>query len=188
MSLTPHPLLAALHQAATYAHPCREIAHLETHISRVFLAGDYAYKLKKPVDFGFLDFTTLEKRRAACAEEVRLNARLAPDFYLGVVPVCQNESGYRVRPQGCVPGETEVEVLVYMRRFPQEGLLDHLAMVGQLSPDLMTGIAQQLARFHAGAGEMECAPDCLPPGRFGDRGSGPVPQRDRRRQSDDHRL
>ena len=152
MTLTPPPLLAALHQAATYAHPCREIAHLETHISRVFLAGDYAYKLKKPVDFGFLDFTTLEKRRAACAEEVRLNARLAPDFYLGVVPVCQNESGYRVRPQGCVPGETEVEVLVYMRRFPQEGLLDHLAMVGQLSPDLMTGIAQQLARFHAAAG------------------------------------
>ena len=72
--------------------------HLETHISHIFLAGDYAYKLKKPVDFGFLDFTTPEKRRAACAEEVRLNARLAPDIYLDVVPVCRSETGYRVRP------------------------------------------------------------------------------------------
>jgi len=125
--------------------------HLETHISHVFLAGEYAYKLKKPVDFGFLDFTTPEKRRAACAEEVRLNARLAPDIYLGVVPVCQSETGYHVRPQGCAPGETEAEVLVHMRRFPQEGLLDHLAMTGQLAPHLMADIARQLARFHANA-------------------------------------
>ncbi len=152
MPLSPSPLLAALQQAATYAHPCQEIVHLETHISHVFLAGDYAYKLKKPVDFGFLDFTTPEKRRAACTEEVRLNARLAPDIYLGVVPVCQSETGYRVRPEGCAAGETAAEVLVHMRRFPQEGLLDHLATTGQLTPDNMTDIAQQLARFHATAG------------------------------------
>ena len=152
MALSPSPLQAALQQAAAYAHPCREIVHLETHISHVFLAGDFAYKLKKPVDFGFLDFTTLEKRRAACAEEVRLNARLAPDIYLGVVPVCLGDTGYRVRPQGCAPGEREIEVLVHMRRFPQEGLLDHLAMTGQLTPDVMTDIARQLARFHASAG------------------------------------
>ena len=126
--------------------------HLETHISHIFLAGDYAYKLKKPVDFGFLDFTTPEKRRAACAEEVRLNARLAPDIYLDVVPVCRSEAGYHVRPGGCAPGETEAEVLVHMRRFPQDGLLDHLAMTGQLTPDIMTDIAHQLARFHAAAG------------------------------------
>ena len=155
MPLTPPPLLAALQQPAAYTHPCREIVHLETHISHVFLAGEYAYKLKKPVDFGFLDFTTPEKRRAACAEEVRLNARLAPDIYLGVVPVCQSDTGYHVRPQGCAPGETEVEVLVHMRRFPQEGLLDHLAMTGQLTPDMMTDIAQQLARFHAAAAAPE---------------------------------
>src|SRR4030066_919885 len=152
MALSPSPLQAALQQAAAYAHPCREIVHLETHISHVFLAGDFAYKLKKPVDFCFLYFTTLEKRRAACAEEVRLNARLAPDIYLGVVPVCQGETGYRVRPQGCAPGEREIEVLVHMRRFPQEGLLGHLAMTGQLTPDVMTDIARQLARFHASAG------------------------------------
>ena len=145
-------MLAALQQPTAYSHPCGEIAHLETHISHVFLAGDYAYKLKKPVDFGFLDFSTPEKRRAACAEEVRLNARLAPDFYLGVVPVCLCEAGYRVRPQGCAPDETEAEVLVRMRRFPQEGLLDHLATTGKLTPDIMSDIARQLARFHASAG------------------------------------
>ncbi len=152
MALSPPPLLAALQQPAAYTHPAGEIVHLETHISHVFLAGDYAYKLKKPVDFGFLDFTTPEKRRAACTEEVRLNARLAPDFYLGVVPVCRSETGYRVRPEGCLPGEAEAEVLVRMRRFPQDGLLDHLAMTGQLAPDIMTDIARQLARFHASAG------------------------------------
>jgi len=151
MSLSHSPLLAALQQPATYSHPAGEIVHLETYISHVFLAGDYAYKLKKPVDFGFLDFTTAEKRRAACAEEVRLNARLAPDIYLGVVPVCQGATGYCVRPQGCAPGETEAEPLVHMRRFPQDGLLDRLATGGRLAPETMTDIAHQLARFHANA-------------------------------------
>jgi uncharacterized protein len=152
MSLSLSPLLAVLQQPAAYPHPAGEIVHLETHISHLFLAGEYAYKLKKPVDFGFLDFTTLDKRRAACAEEVRLNTRLAPDTYLGVVPVCQGETGYRVRPPGCAPGETEIEVLVRMRRFPQDGLLDRLAVAGRLAPEIMTDIARQLARFHAIAG------------------------------------
>ena len=162
MPLSLSPLLAALQQPATYAHPAGEVVHLETHISHIFLAGDYAYKLKKPVDFGFLDFTTPEKRRAACAEEVRLNTRLAPDIYLDVVPVYRSEAGYHVRPGGCAPGETEAEVLVHMRRFPQDGLLDHLAMTGQLTPDIMTDIAHQLARFHAAAGRKpESSPRAL---------------------------
>jgi aminoglycoside phosphotransferase family enzyme/predicted kinase len=151
MSPSLAPMLAALQQPAAYPHPVDQIVHLETHISHVFLAGDYAYKLKKPVDFGFLDFTTAEKRRAACADEVRLNARLAPDFYLGVVPVCHSAAGYHVRPEDCAPDEAETEVLVQMRRFPQDGLLDHLAMAGRLTPAIMTDIAQQLAQFHATA-------------------------------------
>jgi aminoglycoside phosphotransferase family enzyme/predicted kinase len=152
MSNSQTSVLTALQQPAAYSHACGgEVVHLETHISHVFLAGDYAYKLKKPVDFGFLDFTTAEKRRAACADEVRLNARLAPDIYLGVVPVCHGAEGYRVRPEGCAPGETEAEVLVHMRRFPQEGLLDRLAMAGRLTPGIMTDIAHQLAQFHASA-------------------------------------
>lgn len=150
-TLAQKSLLEALLQPAAYPHPAGEIVHLETHISHIFLVGEYAYKLKKPVDFGFLDFTSLEKRRVACAEEVRLNARLAPDIYLGVSPVCQSKSGYHVRQQTCGAGETEAEVLVFMRRFPQEGLLDHLATTGQLTLQLMTDIARQLARFHAAA-------------------------------------
>lgn len=151
MPLSSSPLLAALLRPAAYPHAAGEIVHLETHISHIFLAGEYAYKLKKPVDFGFLDFTTPEKRRAACAEEVRLNARLAPDIYLGVVPVCHDQTGYHVRPQGCAPGEAEAEMLVHMRRFPQEGLLDHLATSGKLTTHIMTDIARQLAQFHATA-------------------------------------
>jgi hypothetical protein len=152
MSVSPDLIIAALQQPTAYPHPADKVMHLETHISHVFLAGEYAYKLKKPVDFGFLDFTTAEKRRAACADEVRLNARLAPDIYLGVVPVCRGKAGYHVRPQGCAPGETETEVLVHMRRFPQDGLLDRLAMAGRLTPDIMTDIARQLAQFHASTG------------------------------------
>jgi aminoglycoside phosphotransferase family enzyme/predicted kinase len=147
----PDPLLAALMRPATYPHPAAALEHIETHISHVFLAGDYAYKLKKPVDFGFLDFTTPEKRRMACEAEVRLNARLAPDYYLGVVPLCDGAHGYHLRPQGCSPDEHPAEPLVQMRRLPQDGMLDHLAGTARLDIETMVDIARQMARFHASA-------------------------------------
>ena len=82
------PLIRALlTQTECYGHPVGEVRLIETHISWVLLAGDYAYKIKKPVDLGFLDFSTLALRRQACDEEVRLNRRLAPAYYLGVVPI-----------------------------------------------------------------------------------------------------
>jgi aminoglycoside phosphotransferase family enzyme len=82
------PLIRALlTRAECYGHPVGEVQLIETHISWVLLAGDYAYKIKKPVDLGFLDFSTLALRREACEEEVRLNRRLAPDYYLGVVAI-----------------------------------------------------------------------------------------------------
>ena len=77
-------LIRALHQADAYDHPVEEIQLFETHISWVLLTGQFAYKIKKPVNFGFLDFSSLEQRRFFCAEEVRLNRRLAPDLYLDV--------------------------------------------------------------------------------------------------------
>ena len=76
----------------------------QTHISVVFLAGAFVYKIKKPVAPGFLDFTTLEKRLHFCREEVRLNRRLAPDVYLGVVPVVLTPAGVRVEAEGGAPG------------------------------------------------------------------------------------
>jgi len=150
MTALPADLLAALRDPASYPHPADGIEYLETHISHVFLAGDFAYKLKKPVDFGFLDFTTLEKRRFACHEEVRLNRRLAPDWYLGVVPLCRETAGLRLRPAGCSGGQ-EVEPTVQMRRLPQDGLLDRLAVQGRLKIGHMVDIARQLAAFHARA-------------------------------------
>jgi len=83
--LPPH--IEALLSPSAYPHPARRVELVQTHISYVLLAGDYVYKVKKPVDLGFLDYSTLEKRRFYCEEEVRLNRRLCPEAYLGVVPI-----------------------------------------------------------------------------------------------------
>lgn len=141
-------MLAELLRPQTYPHPVTTVEHLQTHISHVFLAGDYAYKLKKPVNLGFLDFTTLAKRERACADEVRLNARLAPDIYLGVMTLCIANGRYRVAETGCLPRETIVDYAVRMRRMPQEGMLDRLAAADQLTTDHILDIARQMAVFH----------------------------------------
>jgi hypothetical protein len=85
------PLVADLLRPEAFGHPGNDLRLVETHISWVILVGPYAYKLKKPVDFGFLDFTTLERRRTDCEAEVALNRRLCPDLYLGVVDVVQRD-------------------------------------------------------------------------------------------------
>ena len=81
------PLIKALQDPALFDHPIYRFEVIETHISWVLLTGDYAYKIKKPVDFGFLDFSSLEKRHHFCQEELRLNRRLAPQLYLEVVAI-----------------------------------------------------------------------------------------------------
>ena len=147
---TRERLIAALTEPAAYPHSVGKIEHLQTHISDVFLAGDYAYKLKKPLDFGFLDFTTLEKRRRACQDEVRLNTRLAPQVYLDVVPVCADKQSFRLAEAACKNGEP-IDYAVRMRRLPQDGLLDRLAAQGKLVRAHLSDIARQIARFHATA-------------------------------------
>ena len=91
--MTEPLFLQALRDSGAYPHACTEIRLLETHISWVFLTGEFAYKVKKPVDFGFLDFSSLSKRRHYCEEECRCNAVFAPDLYLGVIPIKQDETG-----------------------------------------------------------------------------------------------
>ncbi|MCW8845832.1 MAG: hypothetical protein OQK99_08355, partial [Gammaproteobacteria bacterium] len=91
---------------------------LETHISWIILAGSYAYKIKKPVNFGFLDFSSLESREWFCHEEIRLNRRLAPDLYLNVVSITGSDSGPQLNGDGEV-----LEHAVRMRRFPQSAQL-----------------------------------------------------------------
>jgi aminoglycoside phosphotransferase family enzyme/predicted kinase len=116
---------------------------VETHISWVLLAGGYAYKIKKAVNLGFLDFSTLEKRRFYCAEELRLNRRLAPDLYLEVVPI----AGSAAHPALNGPGPA-IEYAVKMRRFPQSCLLDQVLLRGELPPETIDAIARSIADFH----------------------------------------
>src|SRR6266568_8613069 len=110
--------LAELLRPAAFPHPASEPRLIETHISWVILAGDFAYKLRKPVNLGFLDFSTLDQRQADCEAEVRLNRRLCPDLYLGVVDIVERD--------GCLsiagPGQA-VEQAVLMRRLPEAGML-----------------------------------------------------------------
>ena len=115
------------------------VEHIETHISHVFLVGDFAYKLKKPLDLGFLDFSTLERRRFCCEEEIRLNRRLAPALYLGVVPITGTPERPRIGGDGPV-----LEWAVHMGRFAQEALLTRCA----LTPELVDRIAEGVAAFH----------------------------------------
>ncbi len=135
-------LIEALRKPAAWPFPVQSVEHLETHISHLFLVGEFAYKVKKPLDLGFLDFSTLEKRHFYCQEELRLNRRMAPGLYLAVVPITRDEAGDYL-----VEGEREaVEYAVKMRRFDQDRLFDRLSLTGRLIDEL----AQRVAEFHAG--------------------------------------
>jgi aminoglycoside phosphotransferase family enzyme/predicted kinase len=139
-------LIDALSQPAAYAHSAGPVEVHQTHISVVFLKGDFAYKIKKPVSLGFLDFRTLEKRRHYCEEEVRLNRRLAPHVYLGVVPVTQTAAGPRMEGEGGV-----VEWAVKMRRLPEDATLEHRLQRGEIRTEHVQALARKVAEFHARA-------------------------------------
>ncbi len=139
-------VLQALLQPTAYPHAAGDIRLHETHMSWVVLAGRYAYKLKKPVDLGFVDFTTVERRAAACMEEVRLNRRLSPDLYLGVVWIVERRGEFFVGGKG-----RPVEPAVRMRRLPEEGMLPHLLVRRAVGTRLMRRLGVSLASFHATA-------------------------------------
>ena len=156
-ALHPEPaLVAAMREPRAYPHVVDEVEVIETHISWVFLAGDFAYKVKKRLRLPFVDYSTLERREHFCREELRLNRRTAPDLYLDVVPIAG------VPPR--VGGEGPVqEWAVRMRRFPQATLLDALAVAGALQPWHVDAFAAHVARFHgaaprAGAGDSYGSP------------------------------
>lgn len=137
-------LIAALLQPGRYPHPVTTVQHLQTHISHVLLAGDYAYKIKKPLNLGFLDFTSLERRKYYCEEELRLNGRLAPELYLDCVPI----GGDPTQPAlGDFIGPA-IEYAVRMRRFPQDALLDRALAAGRLESGHLDALARRLANFH----------------------------------------
>lgn len=133
----------ALQSPDVYPHPAADIRLIETHISWVFLAGSYAYKLKKPVDLGFLDFSSLARRKHFCEEELRLNRRLAPAIYQDVVTLRRTAGGLRFGDSGEI-----VEYAVRMRRFPQSGQLDRQLAAGRLDEQDVDRIAALVGAFH----------------------------------------
>ncbi len=121
----------------------QRIELVQTQMSFVFLTGDYVYKVKKPVNLGYLDYTTLDRRQFYCQREVELNQRLCPDAYLGVVPITQRQGDISIEGQGEV-----IEYAVKMRRLPQEAMMDGLLANNQVSPQMVTSLAQKLVEFH----------------------------------------
>jgi hypothetical protein len=136
-------LIQALLHPAAYPHPVTHIELIETHISWVLLTGQYAYKIKKNVQFDFLDFSTLDKRRFYCQEELRFNSRFAPDLYLQVVPI----TGSTQHPQINGSGEA-IEYAVKMKQFDGSQLLSHIADRGELSSTIIDQLAELTAEFH----------------------------------------
>jgi aminoglycoside phosphotransferase family enzyme/predicted kinase len=142
-------LIRGLRRPAAFPHDVDRVSMLETHISYVMLTGRYAYKIKKAVSLGFVDYRALDDRRRYCDEEVRLNRRLAPDIYLDVVPI----SGPAASPVVGGSGPA-IEYAVKMREFSQDALLSHMLGRGELTTSHIDALADRVATFH---GEIEVA-------------------------------
>lgn len=143
-----------LKRPASYPDKLRQIEAVETHMSWVFLTDNYAYKLKKPVRYEFLDFSTVDARHHDCDEEVRLNRRLARDVYIGTVPLMASERGdMRLGGEG-----TAVDWLVKMRRLPRGRMLDHAIKNRVVSEVGITNTAMVLANFYKDSPPIEIAP------------------------------
>ena len=140
------PLIAALLEPKRYPGKVQHVELVQTHISWVLLAGDFAYKIKKPVRLNFLDFSTLALRREYCHDELRLNRRFAPELYLDVVGIFNTPQ----EPQFSGQGEP-IEYAVKMRRFDEAGRLDRVCGRGELRSAHLSDLAQSLVSFHAGA-------------------------------------
>ncbi len=135
----------ALLKPDAYTEDPGKIELIQTHISLVFLTNNYVYKVKKAVNFGFLDFSTLQKRLFFCEKELELNRRLCPDIYLGVVPINKSAA---IKIEGS--GET-VEYALKMKRLPQERIMTLLLKEGKVDKKTIDAIARIVAQFHSKA-------------------------------------
>ncbi len=128
----------------SYEHEVPRVEHRQTHVSHLFFAGDFVYKVKKPVNLGFLDFSTLDKRRAAAVAELELNRRVAPEVYLDVAAVHREPDGGL---SFNAPALVE-EVAVVMKRLPEEQRLSSLVALGDARPEMMQDLGRLIADFH----------------------------------------
>jgi len=137
------PVVEALLKPQAYPHEPQEIELVQTQMSFLFLTGEYVYKVKKPVNLGYLDYTTLEKRRFFCHQEVKLNSRLCLDAYLGVVAITGEKGEIHIEGEGSI-----IEYGVKMRQLPQNRMMDALLLNGQVSHEMVAKVAGKLANFH----------------------------------------
>lgn len=142
--MNQNAVAAAMSDPTFYPSRPESVEVIQTHISWVFIAGDEVFKVKKAVDFGFLDFTTLEKRKFYCEEEVRLNRRLAPEVYLGVAEISLDRAGKIVLGRG----ETVLDYAVQMHQIPADKMLKKLLLQGNFDSQIITAVAQKLVHFH----------------------------------------
>ena len=136
-------ILNIIKKPGLYGNSIKNVSVIQTHISYVVLTGKYAYKFKKPVNFGFLDFTTLDKRKHFCEEELRLNKRLCPEIYLDVVPITQSNNHIEIAGDGKV-----IDYAVKMKEFPQKSIMTRLLKKGEVDEEVLDKIVDILVSFY----------------------------------------
>lgn len=144
--MSTETLITNLHDKTLYSHPTTSFTQLETHCSYVVLTGEYAYKIKKPVNFGFLDYSDLAKRKHFCEEEVKRNQAMAGNIYLEVVPIYGS-----VEQPSFAANDKPIEYAVKMREFSQDNLLSKVQAEKRLTTNMVDKLAQNLADFHLSA-------------------------------------
>jgi aminoglycoside phosphotransferase family enzyme len=137
------PMIRALLEPQSYPHKPREVELVQTQMSFVLLTGEYVYKVKKPVNLGYLDYTTLDKRHFFCLQELDLNRRLCADAYLGVVSITEDNGTFRVEGQGEI-----IEYAVKMKQLPRDRMMDRLLPRGQVTNEMVANVAGKLVSFH----------------------------------------
>ncbi|MEZ6109293.1 MAG: AAA family ATPase [Pirellulaceae bacterium] len=149
--------LSGMLRSEAYSQPVSDVRLHETHISRVFLAGDLAYKIKKPVRFEFLDYSTIEWRQACCERELQVNRLFAPELYLRVAPVHQDDHGWNMMGRGPI-----VDWAVVMRRFSQQEMLREVLSRGDVAPSDFVPLADYIAAYHQRARRASTDPAARP--------------------------
>jgi len=142
VSILPSAVRALLESQA-YPHKPQKIELVQTQMSFILLTGEYVYKIKKPVNLGYLDYTTLEKRHFFCHQELELNRRLCPDAYLAVVPIVEEKGELRIEGRG-----EAIEYAVKMKQLPQDRMMDVLLPRGQVTSEMVARVAEKLVGFH----------------------------------------
>jgi uncharacterized protein len=136
-----------LEKKDSYSHKPESVEHVQTHISHVFIAPPFVYKFKKPVDFGFLDYSTLEKRKYFCEQEVELNRRLCPEIYIGVVAVIKGEQGFEIGPELAEEADI-VEYAVKMKMLEETYFLHSYIKADTLTNHHLDRVTDKLTDFY----------------------------------------